>query len=298
MISKQIFCGTRLIGSLLLVAVGTCGLSSAQGKVVQVGVAPTAFRGFPIAVASAILSPFSKIIQEQTGIQTRMNIGEGIYDVARRLNDDEFQVAILQGYEFAWVKQKHPKLRPLAIAVNGSEHLQAKLVVNVESAAASMTDLRGQELAIPKRCKGHCHMFLQRHCATCGAADPAKLFTLLVNNSGEEALDDVVSKKARAALVDGVELETYAILKPGCFQCLKVIQESEIFPAAALVVRDGALDQPTQNRFYQGLLGSHQSPRGRMLLAVVQLEKFAPVPADYDECINNILKSYPPPGSD
>ena len=59
----------------------------------------------------------------------------------------------------------------------------------------------------------------------------------------DEVLDDVVTGKCEAALVDIAHLETYHKFKPGLGKQLKVLAESELLPPAVIVCRKGALDR-------------------------------------------------------
>ena len=97
------------------------------------------------------------------------------------------------------------------------------------------------------------------------------------------------------AIVDSVLLDWYGRIKPGCHSGLKVIKRSEVFPAAVIVYRKGAIDEETLQRFRKGMLEAHQNPRSNELIRMWSLTGFERVPDDYQETLTNIRKAYPAP---
>jgi len=168
-------------------------------------------------------------------------------------------------------------------------------VVRKDQDMADMGDLRGKVLALAKRTKQHCRLFLERRCLAGG--EQAQRFFAQVTKpaSVEEALDDVVNGEVQATVVDSGSLEWYRERKPGCYARLKTLQESEPFPAGVVAYRPGALDEAVAHRFRDGMISAHQSERARNLLKLCQITGFAAVPDDYDKLLADIAKLYPPP---
>ena len=81
--------------------------------------------------------------------------------------------------------------------------------------------------------------------------------------NNDVALDAIVDGTATATVVDGVALEVYQRRKPGRAEKLKVIKESNVFPAAAfLFYKPGTCDPEVVNKFYTGMIGASPAHHG------------------------------------
>ncbi len=181
------------------------------------------------------------------------------------------------------------------ICINRQRHLKAHLVTKHDSGVKCFQDLKGKALSVPRRSREHCYLFLERECRGCGSTS-RELFSEVVTHADiEEALDEVVSGKVPAAVVDGVALESYEALKPGSYSALKTVKDSHTFPAAVIAYRAGNLDAATLARFREGLIRANRNARSRELMYMWRLTAFEPVPADYQRILNDIRKIYPTP---
>ncbi|HMC88894.1 MAG TPA: PhnD/SsuA/transferrin family substrate-binding protein [Gemmataceae bacterium] len=285
---------TVLFGSLLT--------SNARGEEpakrvesVRIGFASSLARDTPEVIVQIILEPFASLMESQTGVPGQLVLGGDVHNLTRRLKGNHFQLGLFQGVEFAWAQQACPELRPLMIAVNKQRYLQACIVVRNDSAATSVDDLRQQDVALPRHSREHCHLFLQRCCRERGQ-DAEHFFAHVVTPRGVElALDDVVRGKVQGAVVDCYGLDCYHHDKPGCFERLRTIKVSEVFPASVVVYYPGRLSAATLERMKGGMARANETAVGRQLLAAVRWTGFEPVPADYQKMLSDILKVYPPP---
>jgi ABC-type phosphate/phosphonate transport system substrate-binding protein len=240
-----------------------------------------------------MMQPFSTLMRSQTGLNGQLvACGDGC-DLGQRLHEQQLDLGVFHGFEFAWAQQKYPELRPLVIAINKHRHLTASLVVRSDCDATSLADLKGKVAALPRHSREHCRLFLERHCQECGA-EPHRFFAKVVTPANVEvALDDVIRGKVQAAIVDGVSLECYEQVKSGCFARLKILKQSAIFPAAVIAYRQGALDEALLTRFREGMVSASQNERGRDLMSMWKLTAFEEVPADYSQTLANIIRAYP-----
>src|SRR4029077_14783909 len=127
--------------------------------------------------------------------------------------------------------------------------------------------------------KLHCRLFADKEAQ--GRA--TEYFKLLQNRNAEEALDDILLGKVKAAIVDTVSLYFYKENNPGRYNRLREAARSEAFPPAAIAIvyRQGRLSQDVLGKVRAGLLKVDQSEFGRETLAGFYVTKFQPVPADY-----------------
>jgi phosphonate transport system substrate-binding protein len=263
--------------------------------VIRIGLTDTLFRDNPEARTERAARPFKSLLEAQTGLSGEVVPGIKPDDLGRQLKDGKVQLGIFQGYEFAWARQKDSDLKPLMIAVNRQQHLRAMIAVRADSAAGSLGDLKGKTIAVPRRIREHCQLFLDRRCAAAGGAPKEFFAKVLTPTTGEEAVDAVVNGQVDAALADGVFLDWYEKNKAARYAKLKFVEKSEVFPATAVVYRKGALSDATLDRLRKGMVSAKDNPRGVELMQMCQMTSFEPVPDDYDKLLTEIAKAYPAP---
>jgi ABC-type phosphate/phosphonate transport system substrate-binding protein len=291
----------RLAAGLL--AAGLAGLvigpatvaDEPKKDVVRIGLTDSLFRDNPEARSEKAARPFQSLLEAQTGLK-----GEAIPDLkpddlAQQLKDGKIQLAIFQGFEYAWARQTNSDFKPLMIAVNQKPHLRAMIVVRDDSGAAGLAELKGKTVAVPRRIRAHCQLFLDRRCAAAGGAPKDFFGKVQTPTTPEEAVDAVVNGRADAALTDGIFLDWYEKRKPTRYARLKLIEKSPVFPATVVAYRAGALDDATLGRLRKGMLSAKDNPRGVELMELCQMTSFEPVPDDYDKLLTEIAKAYPAP---
>jgi ABC-type phosphate/phosphonate transport system substrate-binding protein len=266
-----------------------------KATVVRIGLTDTLFRDNPEARSEKAARPFKSLLEQQTGLTGDVVIDLKPDDLAQQLKDGKVQVAVFQGFEYAWARQKDRDLKPLMIAVNQKPQLRAMIAVRNDSGAAGLADLKGKTVAVPRRIRAHCQLFLDRRCDALGK--PTKDFFAKVQTptTPEEAIEAVVNGRADAALTDGIFLDWYEKNKPTRYARLKVVEKSPAFPATVVAYRAGALDDATRDRLRKGMLSAKDNPRGVELMELCQMTSFEPVPDDYDKLLTEIAKAYPAP---
>jgi ABC-type phosphate/phosphonate transport system substrate-binding protein len=159
-----------------LLAAGLAGLVTgppAAGEqpkegAIRIGLTATLFRDNPEARADKAAKPFQSLLEAQTGLSGEVAPGIKPDELGRQLKDGKVQLAIFQGFEFAWARQQDPDLKPLMIAVNRQQHLRALVAVRAGSGVRGLGDLKGKTIAVPRRIREHCQLFLDRRCEALG----------------------------------------------------------------------------------------------------------------------------------
>jgi hypothetical protein len=95
--------------------------------------------------------------------------------------------------------------------------------------------------------------------------------------------------------VDWAALDGYKVLQPGSAKALRVLAKSEEFPPAVVCYRKGALTDDQVTRIREGMTASCKTPTGKMLMTLWNLKGFEAPPKNYQSCLDDILKAYPPP---
>jgi ABC-type phosphate/phosphonate transport system substrate-binding protein len=252
------------------------------------------FHEVPDAKANQALQSMKELVSRQTGRPAEGSVEKDVDKLAKQMAEGKKDLGVFLGYEFAWAKQKNPKLRPLVIAVSGDEAMRAHVMARQGSTAANLTDLKNQTLALPKEGRAHCRLFVERQCKSQGKS-PQEFFARLTTPANvEDALDDVIDGLVQATVIDSFGLEAYKRRKPGRFAKLKEVQKSEVFPAPVVAYQDGAFDEATLKQFREDLLRTNQDTEGQRLLGLWKMTGFAQVPEDYERTVTEILRTYPP----
>lgn len=270
--------------------------NAADARTVRLAIVASLMQDNSRTLVSAFLDPFSRLVQAQTGLTSHVVLGETPAKLAVQLSTDEIQLGVFQGVEFAWVRQAHPSLRPLMIAINQKHRVKAYLVVPADSSARGTADLKGKSLGLPRHSRIHSRLFVEQACQKAGEADLSRFFhPFTTPPNAEEALDDLVDRKFDALVINGVSLESYERRKPGRFSKLKIIQTSETFPPTVVAYRPGSMTTEKLKQFQDGLLNAHQTALGRQLMTLWRLTAFEKVPSDFDDLTSEIVKYYPAP---
>jgi ABC-type phosphate/phosphonate transport system substrate-binding protein len=238
-----------------------------------------------------------RFIKDETGFSNDIVRLEDWQKLAEGMKKGELHVGVFQGYEFAWAQEKHPDLKPLAIAVNGRRYPVAYVLAQRGNAARDFAGLKGQSLCLPVTNQAFLRLFMERQSEANGKKADAFFSKITAPDNVEDALDDVVDGKVGAVIVDGAALEAYQRRKPGRARRLQEVARSEPFPPAVVAYYGSAVDEPTRRLFRDGLVGAAKKEKGEMLLTLSRLTGFEDVPEDFANVLGETRKAYPPPGA-
>lgn len=97
----------------------------ARSAPLQIGLSGSLMRDVPEALVRATFVPMLALIESQTKLKAEFSVVPDADRLAERLTNGKTSLGIFQGCEFAWVRQQHPKLSPLVVAVNQKPYLHA-----------------------------------------------------------------------------------------------------------------------------------------------------------------------------
>lgn len=259
----------------------------------RVGVVSTLFRDVPDPMIPALLRPIRGLIESQTGLEGSLSPVKNWEHLAHQLDSGKLHMGLFHGFEFAWARQKFPRLTPLVVTVGEKGLSQVCILVRHDSDVKTLEELKGTTLAVPRRTREHCHVFLERHCTGCGCT-PATFFQRTSRPfTVEDAMLSLVQGRVQAVLTDGASVEAYRENRPAGYAKLKVLSRSETFPPAVFVYRPGAVEEGALRRFRQGLLKAHESTESKEVMTFCKIARFDNVPEGYDKALEASLKSYP-----
>jgi len=261
--------------------------------VLRIGVVQTMFRNTPETVVQIALKPFKNLLESSTGLSGEIVPGGQPLALARKLQDDQLQLAVFHGFEFAWARQKYPELKAISIAVNKQPHLHAVLVVHQNCKATSYTGLQGKVVAMPMQNKEHCRIYFERRCVKPGVK-PTKFFQEITDpNDAFDALDDVVDRVAEATVVDSVAFDSYCSTKPARGRQLRILSQSEAFPCGVIACNPKRFDNESLSKIQSALLSAKESKAGLKLFEMIRITGFESVPANFEAHLNETARLYP-----
>lgn len=266
---------------------------------VSLGMLPTMFRTNKTAAAfTALKSPFSAVVEKQTGLGNKLLLLSDLETMRQRLSDGKLHFGLCHGFEFAWMQQKEPRLKALMVAAPAHRPLKAFVVVAESSKAKNVEDLRGRVIALPNGLHETARLFAARQCQ-CPAGAPNGYYERVTSPvNSETALHEVFDRKIDAAIVDSSGMQCFAERYPARAKRVKVLVETEPFPMTVVAIHEGRVDSNLQRRFQNGMKQADATILGRQLFALMQSSGFEPVPDDYEKQLARVLQLYPPPEAD
>jgi len=243
----------------------------------------------------AAMKKLKSFIKDETGFDSKIVRQKGWRELTKKMADGKLHLGVFQGDEFAWAREKHAKLQPLALGVNVDRYPVASVVTRRDSKISRFADLRGKNITMPSSPPHFLRTFLYHQCGK----KPEDFFAKMkYQENVEDALDDVVDGVVQAGVVERASLEAYRRRKPGRFKQLKELVRSQPFPPVIIAAYDNVLDESTRRRFRTGLHSASRKERGRMMLTLFRLTGFEPAPADFSKVVARTQKTYPPPKED
>lgn len=298
---NRMFVGSALACAALSFALSLPAPSAAQPKPegpIQISMVKTFFNDVPKELIALVTQPFGDVMKSSTGLNGKLVISEGTFDVAEQLYANKAHLGVFHGHEFAWAQKKYPKLTPLVIVANEQNDVRAFVVVHKDSPAKSLKDLRGKIFDIPKMTKEHCRIYVNKNFTDNATPEPKQFFsTIKKSDTSYDGLDDVSRQKVDAVVVDTLSLEFYKQIKPAVFaKNLRILHQSEpSFPAPVIAYKEGTLDTVTLKTLRDGLMAAQKNADAKVLLELWQIKGFEAVPNNYQESLNAVLKTYPTP---
>ena len=278
------------LGAGLIALAAASAPAQTPPTMLKVGTTGTLAEGTSPSEEKGALDTLHKFIQSETGFDNQIIDHKGWRDLAERMEKGEDQIGVFPGFELAWAQEKYPKLKPLALAVNGQPYRQVFVVVRKDGKAKAIDDLKGKKIAVPKDAKSYALLVLESL-----AKKPAKEFAgeVKVTDNAEDALDDLVDGVVNAALVERQAIDGFKRRKPARFAQLKDLDKSKPLPPATIVYYEGKLDGATLAKFRDGLVNANRKEKGRSLLTYFKLTGFMPPPRDFDTVLAETRKDYP-----
>jgi ABC-type phosphate/phosphonate transport system substrate-binding protein len=297
--SRQATCRAMTIGFCALAPwLATCLAASraeeAELKVLRIG-SSGRLTAEGAGKEKANLESLRSFIKDETGLNNEIIRQKGWSELADKIAKGQLELGVFQGYEFAWAQSRHARLKPLALAVNVYRYPVAYVVVRADNPAKDFSSLAGKGISLPDTGKRYLRVFVEHKCQALGKTRESFFSKVTAPDNFEDALDDVVDNKVQAAVADRAALEAYKQRKPGRFKRLKHVAHSEPLPPIVVAYYDNVVDEPTRERFRDGLLNAANKEKGQQMLTLFRLTGFESVPADFERIVARTRKTYPPP---
>lgn len=255
----------------------------------RIGMIDTLFEDRDDARVRGQIEPFARVVRQQAQRDGEFVMVKGVDAAASDMQADRLQMAVLHGWEYAWLQETCPDVEPLLVAVNDVTTQKAHVLVAKDCPAKDLMDLKGQTMAIARRMPNFIRFYLDRLSPT----PEESRFKTLVERDTEAGIEAVIDGKAQVTVVSTSAWNVYQNRKPVRAQRLRVLQESTTFPPPCLVYQKGKVKQDVLERFRDAMLKAHEGTEGRQTLTLWRISSFQPVPVNYQELVDAIRKEYP-----
>ena len=289
-------CVAGLVGGML-------ALSSPQAParpevpVVKIAVVSTLTRGLPIGIVSVAMQPLKEYMASETGMAGEIVLGGDALELGKKLDEDEAQIGVFHGHEFAWAKKKYPKLEPIVVCLSATSRVRAVQVVSTKSKAESHADLKGTALALSRENRAFCRLYAERRCVTPNST-PEKYYKKITNPIDcEDSLDAVRKGKVGSAILESSLWEAYQKDKPFLAKNLRVLQESETFPPGVIAYRQGKFNAKQADAFRNALINAGGHPQGKEVMRAMRVSAFSAAPEKFGDILDACCKAYPAPAA-
>lgn len=282
-------------GVLALILCATPAL--AQSKTINIAMAKSFFIDKSKNVADIAAEDFKKVLKKATDLDGVLNTKLTAFEMGAKLDSKELQFGLFFAHELGWVMQKYPDVQPLLIAVNRGVSDSVHIIVHKKSPAKSLADLAGKKIDIPAGTIEPSRLYLERMCLKTAGKPAAMFFGKIEQSTAQAAAMDAVAR----GLVDATVLETSAlefykeVKGPVYNNNLRVLQESGVFPSAAIAYKKGGVDEATLKRFRDGLAKVHTIPEGRNLMKEWRIDVLELATPEYAKSLADLIKIYPAP---
>jgi ABC-type phosphate/phosphonate transport system substrate-binding protein len=285
------------VGGLVVGLAALPAEESASAKVVKIGLASSITRGVPAAFTDVVMSPFKALMEAETGLSGELVTGRDAMVLARDLQDYKVQIGVFHGHEYAWAKQRYPKLQVVAVCVNKSQLIRLHLVVLTDSPAHSFADLKGKPISVPRMGREQCLLYLERRCVP-PETNPEDYYRYVSRPIAiSDSLNEVIDREAAAAIVDDAGLDDFRKANGALGRRLRSIAVSEPFPSGVIAYCPGRFSEEKVAKFRAGLLAAKTTATGRSTLKRLRLTAFEVPPQDHDAVLAAIARAYPPPAA-
>ena len=193
---------------------------------------------------------------------------------------------MFHGYEFAWAKAHNPDLVPLVVTVY-PDRPAAGLVVVHKDDAASLGDLKGGDVAVPRGTGPLLRVPGKQRAGGESAAPKAKR-----RRGGPRRGRHGTSP---AALVD---VRPWRVPEDPARRVQETAGPGRVraFPQNVIAYNKGAItEQPPSSP--EVLTEAHTTPGGKPLMMLWNIKGFDAIPADYDDHLDPSVKAYPAPAA-
>jgi ABC-type phosphate/phosphonate transport system substrate-binding protein len=285
---------TRIFFAATLAVILLPGALSAEDKVVyRIGVPRSVFREVPPALVSFAGQPFKDIMKAQTGLSGEVSIEPDAMTVAKAIAAGKMRLGVFLGHEFAWIKQKYPKLEPIVCTVPRPKQIQAMLLVRYDCKAANLGELKGSRLAMATTLRDHARLFLEKR-----RSDEMGDGTFCSTEKADtvhNAIHKVIDGEADVTVADFAAWNYFQKLYPGLSQNVRVLSQSDVFPPTVIAYETGTIDESTLKAIRDGLITAHENSKAMRMLNLIRVDRFDAVPEKYDEDLKRCLKTCPAP---
>lgn len=286
--TKRLF--TRLVikATLMTLIISTCG--GIRSTIAEMPPLKIGLTGVIVQENLRLNESLIDYIGEKLEIDAELVLRETYQEMNHLLEKSKVDIAFVCGLPYI-IGEETFGLDILAVPqINGVSEYFSYIIVQKDSPATQMEDLRGKKYAYSDPLSNSGNLAPRYRLAKIGET-PETFFNMFVyTRSHHNAIEAVAMKLVDGASIDSYIWEFENATNPVFTSRTKIIEKGPAFPFTPFVMRKG-IDHALQEKILAVFLNMHDDPAGLQILESLKIDKFVAVPDSFYDPIRNV-RSY------
>jgi ABC-type phosphate/phosphonate transport system substrate-binding protein len=233
--------------------------------------------------------PLATLISREIKYPISFNLVRGesaddLFELGKQIDEGAVHIAIVWGMEYGWLRQRYPRIEPMAVTRHHTESLRSQLMVHPDCALVGFEDLEGAKLATYKRMPLMDQAYLCRLAKNQEKAVRSYFSKIIQCPTARDAIVAVREQQADCVMINTMVYNRHIADRPELK--LRDAALSPPFPQTVLVGRPDRIDslRPGLWKDAQDCLETvHRTAEGRQCMLFWRQERFIRPDADQFE---------------
>ncbi len=261
-----IFCAIPLISATVLFG---------EQRPLRVGFSAQVFPNVDQRDAKVAMELWTRELARRLGFRTQPQtlIFQRPSDLLEAVNRGDMTVVTLPATEYLQIRNRALMTPVIVEASNEELSRRFQLIVRSDSGIRSLTDLRSKSILIPSSTRHIAsHLWLDVLLLKAGFGERLTYFGSVKESNASKAIMGVFFKKADAAIVSCVALETSKSLNTQVADKISVIAESKNLIGDVTCI-PSSVDEKMKRSIENAALHLHETPTGKQMFTMFQIER-------------------------
>jgi ABC-type phosphate/phosphonate transport system substrate-binding protein len=244
--------------------------------------------------------PVVDLISREINYPINFEIAKGetakeLFEFGQAMDRGDFHLSIVWGLEYGWLRDRFPRLKPMAVTRHQTDSLRSQLMVHPDRDADDLAALKNSRLATYRRVPLMDRIYLATQVEKTGETVESYFREIREFDTAKEAIWAVRDHQFDCVIVNTMLYNRHIANRP--MLKMRAVVLSEPFPQAVLIGRPDRVDALRAGLWratQQSLERINESPEGRQGLEFWRQERFiVPAPAQFEPLVAERVAEYP-----